>query len=419
LTDSQISMRPDMRYFQAFLRILLTGILIHFMVLHISAQSEFSKPPRRSANLMEIPGPYLKTIFSYKPAYFDTIIQPGPDPLLIPQYQDTTLIPQIISAVLSDQVKVFNPNFWGSVPQLLDKNKHEKFDTLEILNYLSAGWDTSLMIDNDGKTEPFPVYRTIPYEEISGIFFFESWWLDQKDYRMYKDVSAYLPIREYLVSIYEGYENTEIRRRLLFMVVPDWSTGSRKTVKYKPKDFRLLWKDLQYEVQLYNKPYDLYLYREGEYGQISQLEFNEWQYHTFDFYRYFDANLFLEKIISGILNGKIEASLPGHPGTPLKRLDFLKLLQNLPEGALDDELGDAAAGGTGSSDPLTNLLPEDYPLSDLNSILFHEDWYLNPGNLQIYKDVRGITINRHESLIDNYTGDFIQGSVKPLFTVWF
>ena len=37
----------------------------------------------------------------------------------------------------------------------------------------------------------------------------------------------------------------EIRRRLLFMVVPDWSTGSKKVVKYKPKDFRLLWKELK------------------------------------------------------------------------------------------------------------------------------------------------------------------------------
>jgi len=408
-----------MSYNPAFPRILFTGVLIQVMVLQISAQSVFPKPPRRSTNLMEISGAYLKTIYSFKPAYYDTLLQPGPDPLLIPQYQDTILIPQIISAVLSNQVKVFNPNFWGSVPQLLNKNKYEEFDTLDILNYLSAGWDTSMMIDNDGKIEPFPVYRTIPFEEISGIFFFESWWLDKKDYRIYKDVSAYLPIREYLVSIYEGYENTEIRKRLLFMVLPEWSTGSIKVLKYKPKDFRLLWKDLQYEVQLFNKPYDLYLYREGEYGQISQLEFNEWQYHTFDFYRYFDANLFLEKIISGILLGKLEASLPGQSDSPLKRMEFIKILQNLPEENLDDELGDAVTGNTSLPGPVTHLPPEDYALSDLNSIRFHEDWYINPENLQIYKDVRGITINRHESLIDNYTGDFIQGSIKPLFTVWF
>ena len=100
-------------------------------------------------------------------------------------------------------------------------------------------------------------------------------------------------------------------------------------------------------------------------------------------------------------------------------LEGIKILQNLPEENLDDELGDAGTGGTGFPDPVTRLTPEDYPLSDLNSIRFHEDWYINPGNLQIYKDVRGITINRHESLIDNYTGDFIQGSVKSLFTVWF
>ncbi|KKK81534.1 hypothetical protein LCGC14_2812490, partial [marine sediment metagenome] len=56
---------------------------------------------------------------------------------------------------------------------------------------------------------------------------------------------------------------------------------------------------------------------------------------------------------------------------------------------------------------------------DLNSLVFHEDWYINPENLQIYKDVRGITVNRHENQYDKYTGEFMQGTVNPLFTVWF
>ena len=65
------------------------------------------------------------------------------------------------------------------------------------------------------------------------------------------------------------------------------------------------------------------------------------------------------------------------------------------------------------------MLSENYPLSDLNSLVFHEDWYINPENLQIYKDVKGITVNRHESQYDKYTGEFIKGTVNPLFTVWF
>jgi hypothetical protein len=394
--------------------LVIPGILIVGFIQNAAAQETFPKPPRRFQNELAVPGSYLKTIYNFSPTRYDTVPQSGPDPLLLARYQDDRLIPLIFDAVLSNRISVYNPNFWGSVPQLIEKENYEKFDTLKVLNYLSAGWDTSLMIDRDGSMETIPEYREIPYEEISGLFFYESWWLDQKSNRLFKDVHAYLPIREYLASVYEGYENTEIRKRLLFMILPDWSTGSEKPVKYRPKDFQLLWKNIDYRVELYNKPYNRYLYREEEYGEISKLEYNQWQYHFFDFYRYFDANLFLEKIINGILTGKLkaskhgqDASKPGQDASPLNQDEFLKLLRNLPEGPGFKDLQDSV------------MLSENYPLTDLNSIVFHEDWYINPENLQIYKDVKGITVNRHENRYDNYTGEFIQGTVNPLFTVWF
>jgi len=67
---------------------------------------------------------------------------------------------------------------------------------------------------------------------------------------------------------------------------------------------------------------------------------------------------------------------------------------------------------------ISKLFKEEH-LFDLNSVIFHENWYIHPGNLQIYKEVKAITINRTETLIDQYTGEFIQGSVEPLFSVWF
>lgn len=397
-----------MRQRSSILRILVAGLLLLLFSGLLPAQATFRKPLRRSQNLLEIRGPCLKTIYTFKPAYYDTVQQQGPEPLLVAKYRDEDLVPFLFDAVFSRRIRVYDPNFWGSVPQLIEKTRFEEFDTLEILNYLAAGWDTSLMIDNNGRVEEFPEYREIPYEEISGIFFFESWWLDRKDYRMYKDIAAYLPIREYLTSVYDEHENTEVRRRLLFMVIPEWSSGSEKPVKYRPKDFRLLREDIRYEVRLYNKPYEQYLYREEEYGQISQEEFNEWQYHHFDFHRFFDANTFLENIIIGILEGKLKACPPGEPGSLMDRTEFIGVLRNYP--------------GSENAQPFSpeaDLLPENYPLSELNSIVFHEDWYIHPGNLQIYKGIRSITVNRHEIRVDNYTGEFIKGSVVPLFTVWF
>lgn len=412
-------MKIRVEYRSITFQLIIAGFLVFGCLSRSFGQTEFRKPQRRSHNLLEMPGPYLKTIFSFKPTGYDTLYHVAPDPLQVPIYQDTNSIPVIFDAVFNHRVKVYNPNFWGSVPQLIKKTSYDRFDTLEILNYLQAGWDTSLMIDNDGNVQSFAVYRDIPFNEISGIFFFESWWLDRKNYKMYKDIVAYLPIREYLSTFEDGVEAVETRRRLLFMVIPEWSTGVKKPVKNKPGNFQLIYKDLRYEIQLFNKSYQLYLYRESEYGQISQTEFNEWQYHYFDFYRDFDANLFLERIITGVLNGKLKAFLPGKPESTLKREDFVKLILGYPDiiEMQDTEKGYLENGSHFAQK--SELLPEDYPISDLNSIEFHEDWYINYENLQIYKDVKGLTVNRTEILEDQYTGEFIQESVKPLFSIRF
>ncbi len=399
------------------LAVLTAATLLLVFTMPLGAQSGFRKPSRRTHNQLDISGSFLKTIYNFEQAFLDTVPQPGPDPLIVSRYREEELIPMIFDAVFSQNVRVFDPNFWGSVPQLIEKSGYKEFDTLNILNYLSAGWDTSLMISSEGEMEEVTEYRKIPYEEISGLLFFESWWLDAKSHRLYKDVFAYLPIREYLASMYEGYDENEIRRRLLFMVIPEWSSGSMKTVKYNPKTFRPVKKDIQYEVMLYNKAYQFYLYREEEYGRISRAEFYEWQYHYFDFYRHFDANRFLEKIITGVLAGDLQASPPGKQGSILQRDEIIDILFHYPGGETErekpgSEYEEASLQGNG-------LLPEDYPLTEMNSVIFHEDWYIHPETLQIYKDIRGITVNRTNTRIDNYTGEFLQESVEALFTVWF
>jgi hypothetical protein len=413
-------------YRKVIFRMVKTVGLLFMSLPLLTAQEEFHKPSRRSENQLDIGGPFLKTIYSFTPYTYDTFPQPGPDPLVVPRYMDRDLIPIIFDAVFDGRVRAYNPNFWGTLPQLIEKSCYDEFDTLDILKYLGAGWDTSLVIDNNGKMSAFPVHHEIPFEEIGGIFFFESWWLDQKNCRMYKDIIAYLPIRAYMASVYDGYETSELRRRLLFMVIPEWSSGNLKQVKYKPGDFRLVRKDVRYEMSLFNKPYEMYLNREENYGQISQAEFNEWQYHRFDFYRYFDPDLFLEKIISLVLEGRLRATLPEMYGIPLSRKEFIKILQNLPGTEDKDPAGDSGnvSGDSGNiskdpSLPESGLTPEDYHTSDLNSIVFGEDWYINPVNLQIYKEVKSITVNRTETKVDRYTGEFIQGSVNPIFTVWF
>jgi len=389
----------------------MTKILIFFSLIcmllinSISAQQAFRKPGKKTRNHLTQDGTYLKTMFSFDTDRFDTVPQEGMEPDLIPLYKNEDIIQEIIQPVLEGSVNVFKANYWGGIPQFFEKSSFDLMDTAQILYQFNAGWDTSYIIETDGSMQPMPVYRLVKFGEVSGLFFFESWWLDAKDLRFYKDVIAYQPIREYQALSQENSESTEILKRLVFMVVPELPMVTVQKKKYRLKNYKALRLNHSYEIKLYNRSYDKYIFRDELQTGVGKQEFEEWQYHHFDFYKYFDRENFLVQIIKGILEGKLTVCYPGTDKNLMDRTELIKLLHDIPDEA--------------DYKPPKTITPDQYPLDELNSLIFHENWYVNQDNLQIYKDVKQITINRHKRLYDNYTGEFIRETKDPLFTVWF
>ena len=183
-------------------RFLLAVFLLLALILQLPAQESPKKPARRSDNQLNINGSLLKTTFFFTPSSYDTIFQSGPDPILVAKYSEKDLIPIIFEAVFDGGISVYDPNYWGTLPQLLERKSHEKFDTMQILSYLSAGWDTSYMIENDGSMKEVPEYKEISYDEVGGLFFYESWWLDSKSRCLRVTVIFRLP----RISLLGNYE---------------------------------------------------------------------------------------------------------------------------------------------------------------------------------------------------------------------
>jgi hypothetical protein len=383
----------------------LIGLICLWLTDPASGQQSFPRPGRKTRNQLTQDDPYLKTMFTFGTERFDTVFNQGLEPDLVPVYNNEDIVQGIIQPVLMGKVPVYKADYWGGIPQFMEKSSFNLMDTAQILYQLNAGWDTSYIIETDGSVQPVPVYRKFRPGEISGIFFFESWWLDAKSYRFYKDVIAYEPIREYQSMSRENPETTETMKRLVFMVIPEMPPAVPKKKKYRSNDFILLRSGHHYKVKLYNRSYDQYIFRDELQTGVNQQEYEKWQYHHFDFYRYFDPDKFLEEIITGILDGKLTACHPGPDKRLMEKAELISLLYNIPEEA--------------DYKPPSTISPEQYPLDELNSVVFGEDWYLNPENLQIYKDVRQLTVNRHQRQYDNYTGEFIRESVEPIFTVWF
>jgi hypothetical protein len=168
------------------------------------------------------------------------------------------------------------------------------------------------------------------------------------------------------------------------MVVPSGSPagGTGKDKMAKSEDYELIYKDLSYEMNLYNKPYSDYIYRKELKNNISQAEYEEWEYHQFDFYRDFDRDFFLRQLLSSVQQGGFRAFRPGEPSVYL------------------------------TADELEQLL--EVPRTEINSIIFQEDWYLNRKNLDLKKVVKSLILVRHIDEYDNYTGEFIRTRKEQL-----
>ena len=367
-------------------------------ILIIYILSAFSELIVYSQNALLPDKCYVKYIYEFpyesRPVFYS---ERFPD-IETRNYLNDDLIKPLFNRIFSEDVKVSDPNYWGSVENLVNAGKLPHIDTSQILRYMHAGWDTTYSIDENNQISAIPIYTPPDYSDISGLFFFESWYLDSEKGFLNKEVIAYFPIYEYWdEAVLEKGEQVK-HKRLIFMVFQG-KKDKKKTRKPMPVEkhpgYHQLYKTVKTEFNLYNRPYGVYLHRnEVEYG-TSDEEYNEWEYHTFDFYRDFDAEKFLKTIIGLTLDGRFIAEDPVIPGKILTSREILEKI----------------------SDDQKDNYPDLIRYDNLNSVVFNEDWYFNPGTLSIMKKVNSITIYKHEYQYDEYTGDFLKVLKTPLFTV--
>jgi len=329
----------------------------------------------------------LKYIYSFPIERTDVSITVHGLQAEIPIFDNELFIMPIMSQILSGRISVYNPNFWGDVSDIKYLTKENLTDTSQILAYMDAGVDTAIILDESGNISFIEQYIQPDLNEISGIFFMENWQMNIDLGMFQKDIIAYLPIRDY----YEANEEMNLikKRRLLFMVVHNRIVpGTSKKAKAGTKDdYELIYKDLAFDMNLYNKPYAEYLYRDELNNLIRQEEYEEWEYHHFDFFRHFDRDYFIQQLVSSVLGGKLDAFRPDDPSIILTANELEQLAR--------------------------------IPRSEINSVIFHEDWYLNKKDLDLKKVVHDLILVRHIGEYDDYTGEFIRTRKEPLFLVKF
>jgi hypothetical protein len=377
------------------MKIMIRIITILLISCFLSVISAYSQPisGKGSKNILLPDKCYIKYIYEF-PYESITVFYSDRFPDLEKRnYLNSGLILPIFSRILKDGYKVSDPNWWGSIKELVDYNKLKDIDTIRILKYMHAGWDTTFTIDEKNQISTMPIYKYPDYSEISGLFFFESWYLNPKKGFLNKKVVAYLPIYEYWdESALEHGE--QVKRKRLVCMIYQGEQDQKKIKKTLDTSFsggyRLIFSKVNSELDLYNRPYSFYLHRDQ--NVTNDNEYNEWEYHTFDFYKDFDSERFLESIITLTLDGRFNAEDPAIPGKILTKKEVLeRIYDNQNDKIIYDEL---------------------------NSVIFNEDWYFNSESLFILKKVNSITILKHQYQFDEYTGDFLRVVKTPLLKIF-
>jgi hypothetical protein len=335
---------------------------------------------------------YIKYIYEFphesKPVFYS---ERFPD-LETRKYLNSDLIVPIFNRILKNGYQVSDPNWWGSIKELVNNHNLPAIDTNRILKYMHAGWDTTFSIDENNLITTTPIYTHPDYSDISGLFFFESWNLNPKKGFLNKEVVAYFPIYEYWDES-ELERGDQVKLKRLVCMIYQGEQNPQKTNKAMTvsgsNGYKLIYKDIKSELNLYNRPYTVYLHR--DHNVTTDNEYNEWEYHTFDFYKDFNTERFLESIINLTIEGKFIARDPSMPGKILAKEEFLQKIYDKQDNKII--------------------------YNELNSVVFNEDWYLNPESLFILKKVNSITIVKHEYQFDEYTGDFLRVLKTPLITI--
>jgi hypothetical protein len=213
----------------------------------------------------------------------------------------------------------------------------------------------------------------------------ENWLVNLEEPLFHKEIVAYLPIRDYYIPS-EDELKMEKQRRLLFMVIPGRSAGMQANT-VKAGDYSLICNDISYELGLYNKPYSDYIYSNEIPAGIDREEYEEWMYHHFDFYEFFNRDFFLNVLLTAILNGELTAYQVEEPLHPLS---------------------------SGQLEELQRIETE-----EINSVIFYEDWYLDLASLAMEKAVKRVVLVRHVRDYDEYTGEYIRTRKVPLLLIRF
>ncbi len=295
-------------------------------------------------------------------------------------------------------------NYSGHFSGTADKLPQENNRTIPIsLDELKSGMgysiDSVYVFDEEiGEGKIVEVVNEIDKNSIQGFIFYDEWIFDEANFKMFKNVMAYSPVRAYYPDDYQYY--IPYYRPIGYIIQADFQNeNEKKSTEKNMKHF----KRIEYEFFIDNV--DMYQAK-PEFGkeltEICEKENSPmWNSYTKSKFR----NLILERVLSE----KSEA-FDFETG---KKLSTDEIRQRAGE-RIDTLYIDDFEGFISEVEVKTEIANI---VNEIKSIIFIEDWYIDENTLRIKKIVNGIVpIRWYDDTEDEESEKLVK---KNLFVVYF
>ncbi len=359
-----------------------------FSVFVLAQSISFGQNPFYKGNNLLMPENLLVDyVVPLKPC-LQPFIGDCPDSLKVFTVENTSendLFKNILNSISIYKINLYNPNYDYPIYYIYTKRQLLNINLVkERLGYkISQG----LLTDSLGNEKVVSIVQNIDTTELFGMNFFEEWLLTEKPFKMTKKVIGFTPIRKYYRDDDFSLKRPMFNKTFLFI---DTIVKKKEIIK---SDKRMIHTNtITYEYFL-NNHFSLSENTNNQvttYNSFRKLA-NENDYDLISLYtpylNDFGITRFLELIVDKVLKQKYPAYNQNQ-----KIMNIEQIRDNL--GIHKDTVQVEVIENTGESRTEKQVVETTFNPRSIKSILFHEEWYLDPVTLRMRKIIKGVSLIR-------------------------
>jgi hypothetical protein len=253
----------------------------------------------------------------------------------------------------------------------------------DVREKMDAGQTKIMVEDVSGNLVEKTVEMEMDTSELFGLTFIEDWQLTEKPFSMTKKVIGYCPIRKY----YKGdYDDGQVFFKSLFLCL-DTITNKKEINKSNKR--MILTNKINYEYFLIPEVYNdvkkgISLY----YNAIENCGGEGW---LFDYNSPYFNNEGKSRLINLIIKKALKENYPVYDFETNKQLSLDEIKSNTDSGVDSVMVEDVENPGNF----IVKAIEKQLDIREIKSIIFHEEWYIDPITLRMHKKVTGISPVRY------------------------